>query len=36
VLCFGTGIFVAGLIVAIGNGLLNRRWAASRPVFDEA
>jgi spermidine/putrescine transport system permease protein len=36
VLCFGTVIFVAGLIVAIGNGLLNRRWAASRPVFDEA
>jgi spermidine/putrescine transport system permease protein len=36
VLCFGTVIFVAGLVVAIANGLLNRRFATVRPAVDDA
>jgi spermidine/putrescine transport system permease protein len=34
VLCFGTMIFVVGLVVAIANGLLNRRFAP-RAAFDD-
>jgi spermidine/putrescine transport system permease protein len=36
VLCFGTIIFVVGLIVAIANGLLNRRFSQTRAVTEDA
>lgn len=35
VLCFGTLIFVVGLLAAVGNGVLNRRWNHSRPVTED-
>ncbi|KQO61547.1 hypothetical protein ASF23_13660 [Curtobacterium sp. Leaf261] len=34
VLCFGTLIFVVGLVVALLNGLLNRRFARTRGSLD--
>ncbi|MFZ7086772.1 ABC transporter permease [Curtobacterium sp. RRHDQ10] len=34
VLCFGTLIFVVGLVVAVLNGLLNRRFARTRGSLD--
>jgi spermidine/putrescine transport system permease protein len=36
VLCFGTLIFVVGLAIALLNGLLNRRFAQSRAVTEDA
>ena len=34
VLCFGTIIFLVGVVVAILNGVLNRRLAATTTVID--
>jgi spermidine/putrescine transport system permease protein len=36
VLCFGTLIFVVGLAIALLNGLLNRKFAQSRAVTEDA
>jgi spermidine/putrescine transport system permease protein len=36
VLCFGTIIFVAGLAIAIVNGLLNRRFSQTRAVTEDS
>jgi spermidine/putrescine transport system permease protein len=35
VLCFGTLIFVVGLLVAVGNGVLTRRFSLTRAVTED-
>jgi spermidine/putrescine transport system permease protein len=36
VLCFGTIIFLVGLLLALANGLLNRRHLAARATTEDA